>query len=188
MVIPIYSCFHPVLKKKTLPVNEINDDIKKLVDNMFETMYKADGIGLAANQVGVARSLIIIDINASKEKLKNEPPITMINPVIEQFSDVEVEYEEGCLSVPKFYEKVIRPEIIQVRYFDLDMKEHKVEASNLLARVMQHEIDHLNGIIFTERLSPINRTLAKSKLRKIQKGQTVPDYPFIDSDGKLLNN
>ena len=186
MVIPIYSCFHPILKKHTTPVLEISDDLKKLVENMFETMYKADGIGLAANQVGVDKSLIVIDINASKEKHRNEPPITMINPVIEKFSDEEVEYEEGCLSIPKFYEKVMRPEIIQIHYYDLDMKEHIVEAGNLLSRVMQHEYDHLNGIIFTERLSPINRTLSKSKLKKIQKGQIVPDYPFINSDGILL--
>ncbi len=187
MIIPIYSCFHPILKKQTSPVKEINGDLKTLVENMFETMYKADGIGLAANQVGIDKSLIVIDINASKEKHRNEPPITMINPVIEKFSDEEIEYEEGCLSVPKFYEKLMRPEIIQIRYSDLDMKEHVVEATNLLSRVMQHEVDHLNGIIFTERLSPLNRTLAKSKLRKIQKGQIVPDYPFVNSDGKLLN-
>ena len=186
MVIPIYSCFHPVLRKKTSEVTEVNDDLKKLVENMFETMYKADGIGLAANQVGQDKSLIVIDINASKEKHKNEPPITMINPVIELYSENDVEYEEGCLSIPKFYEKVMRPEIIQIKYFDLDMKEHKVETNNLLSRVMQHEVDHLNGIIFTERLSALNRTLAKSKLKKIQKGQVVPDYPYIDSNGKLL--
>ncbi|TAL70889.1 MAG: peptide deformylase [Bacteroidetes bacterium] len=186
MVIPIYSCFHPILRKKTSAVIKIDDDIKKLVENMFETMYKADGIGLAANQVGQDKSLIVIDINASKDKHKSEPPITLINPVIEQFSDNDVEYEEGCLSIPKFYEKVMRPEIIQIKYLDLDMKEHVVEAGNLLSRVMQHEVDHLNGIIFTERLSPINRTLAKSKLRKIQKGQVIPDYPYIDSNGNPL--
>ncbi len=185
-VLPIYSCFHPLLKKPTTEVKEINDEIKKLVDDMFESMYKADGIGLAANQVGISKSLIVIDINASKDKKHDEPPVTMINPVIEEFSEEEVEYQEGCLSVPKFYEDIERPKLIQIKYYDLDMNEHVREADDLLSRVMQHEVDHLRGIIFTERMSPIKRSLAKSKLKKIQKGLVIPNYPMIGKDGNLL--
>ena len=143
-VLPIYNCFHPVLKKSTLPVENIDEDIKQMVDDMFETMYKADGIGLAANQVGILNSVIVIDLNSGEtEKKYDIPPIALINPEIEYFSDETYEYQEGCLSVPKFYENVVRPKIIQVKYFDLEMKEHIEEAEGMLSRVMQHEIDHL---------------------------------------------
>jgi peptide deformylase len=185
-VLPIYSCFHPLLKKPTSAIKEIDGEIKKLVDDMFESMYKADGVGLAANQVGISKSLIVIDINSSKDKKYDEPPVTMINPVIEVFSEEEIEYQEGCLSVPKFYEDILRPKLIQIKYYDLDMNEHVREADDLLSRVMQHEVDHLKGIIFTERMTPIKRSLAKSKLKKIQKGLVIPNYPMIDKNGKLL--
>ena len=186
-IIPIYNCFHPILKKKTEPVTEIDAQIKKLVDDMFESMYKADGIGLAANQVGVLKSIITIDTSAAeKEENPKHPPITLINPIIEVFSEEESEYQEGCLSVPELHEKVIRPESIQVRYFDINGKENVIERGKLLARVIQHEIDHLSGILFYERLTPIRRTLSKNKLRNIQKGKIIPAYPMILPDGTLI--
>ena len=105
----------------------------------------------------------------------------LINPVIEAFSDDELEFEEGCLSLPDFHDKVVRPAEIQVRYHDEHMKEHTREASGLLARVMQHEIDHLNGIYFFERLSPIRRTLSSGKLKRIARGDIEPAYPVYQA-------
>ncbi len=187
-VLPVYNCFHPVLKKKTEEVTEINSETEKLVKDMFETMYLSEGIGLAANQVGISKSIITIDTSGGnlEEAKKHPPPIAMINPVIEFSSDTDNEYNEGCLSVPTFYEKVIRPEHIQVRFWDLDQKEQVLEADGILARVMQHEIDHLNGVLFFERLTPIRRTLAKNKLKNIKKGKVKPKYDMIMPDGSLL--
>ena len=184
-VLPIYSCFHPVLKKKTEPVTDFDNNLRQLVDDMFESMYYSDGIGLAANQVGVSKSIITIDANSDKNDIKF-PILTMINPEIITFSDGVVDYQEGCLSVPKFYEDVTRPKSIQVKYLDLDAKEHILDADDILARVIQHEFDHLNGILFYEKLSPIRRTLAKSKLNKIKQGKVRPDYQMVNQDGKLI--
>ncbi len=187
-ILPVYNCFHPILKKKTEPIKEIDGKIEKLVSDMFETMYKAEGIGLAANQVGIPKSLLIIDTSGGniENAKKHAPPIALINPVIEYFSEEENEFNEGCLSVPTFFEKVIRPSQIQVRFWDLDMKEQVVEADDIMARVMQHEIDHLNGILFFEKLTPIKRTLAKNKLKNIKKGKVKPKYEMIMPDGSVL--
>jgi peptide deformylase len=148
-------------------------------------MHVAEGIGLAANQVGISKSFLTVDIAWFKPETKY-PPLALINPVIEFSSDENSEYEEGCLSIPTLHEIVIRSKMIQVRYFDKEMKEKTLEADDLLARVLQHEIDHLNGILFYERVTPIRRTLAKNKLKKIQKGLIKPDYQMIMADGRYL--
>jgi peptide deformylase len=109
----------------------------------------------------------------------------MINPVIESFSDNEEEDIEGCLSIPEFFEKVVRPAEIQVRYYDLEMKEHRDVTNGFLARVMQHEIDHLEGILFFDRMTPLRRALSRSKLKKIERGDIETSYPMILKDGKL---
>ena len=184
--LPIYNCFHPLMKKKTDDVTEIDASIKKLVGDMFETMYKADGIGLAANQVGISKSLLIVDTSSSSDEKFRHPPLVMINPEIEDESDDEVEMNEGCLSIPKFNDKVWRPETIQVKYYDLDGNSQSLEASDLLSRVIQHEVDHLDGILFYERLSAIRKTLAKSKLKKIEKGLVIPDYPMIQPGSVIV--
>ena len=177
-LLPIYSCFHPILKKKTEKVDIIDENIKILIKDMFDTMYHADGIGLAANQVGVQKSIITIDVAAANSN-KNLLPLVLINPEISELSEEEVEYSEGCLSVPTLHEIVIRPKIIQISYYDQQMREHKIEADELLARVIQHETDHLNGVLFYEKLTPLRRALARTKLKKIQRGQIVPDYEMI---------
>ena len=184
-LLPIYNCYHPILKKKTNQVTEFNQDLKDFINNMFETMYKADGVGLAANQVGQSLSVIVIDTSEAKDEKDCHPPIAMINPEIITFSDELIEYQEGCLSIPKFYEDVDRPKEIEVRYFDIDMKEITITADLLFARVIQHEIDHLNGILFYERLSSLRRTLAKSKLRKIEKGDYSTFYPMVMPNGTM---
>ena len=186
-VLPIYNCFHPVLKQKAKPVEEFNDELRSFIDNMYQSMYRADGIGLAANQVGDNRSIFIIDTTPTEEQGKSIGPLTLINPEIISFSDDKVEFQEGCLSVPKYFEDVVRPEAIEIKYLDIDMKEHKIEVDSILARVIQHEYDHLNGILFYERLTPIRRTLAKSKLKKIKRGEYDVDYPMILPDGSKIN-
>lgn len=183
--LPVYNCFNPILKKKTEPIKNIDSKINKLIDDMFETMYEAEGVGLAANQVGQGISLIVID-TAPNTEAKHYPPIVLINPIITSRSDEEIEFQEGCLSVPGIHEYVKRPEAIEVKFLDKNGKENVIEANDYLARVVQHEYDHLKGILFFERFSPLRRTLVKSKLKKIQRGQMAADYPMIDPMGKLV--
>ena len=185
-ILPIYNCFHPVLKQKAQKVTEFNDELKTFIDDMFQTMYNADGIGLAANQVGDKRSIFIVDMTPSDEE-NTRGPIALINPEIISFSDELIEFQEGCLSVPKFFEDVIRPDAIEIKYYDIDMNEHKIEVDSLLARVILHEYDHLQGTLFFERLTPIRRTLAKSKLKKIKRGDYDITYPMILPDGSKMN-
>lgn len=185
-VLPIYNCFHPVLRKKTSEVSEFNDKLVKFTEDLQATLFAvSNGVGLAANQVGESLSVIAID-KSFREKGKAPKPIIMINPVIEYFSEEEEVDQEGCLSIPLFYEDVPRAERIKVRYNDINMKEYTLEASEFLARVIQHEVDHLNGILMFERITPLKRALAKSKLKKIERGQVLADYPMILPDGRLL--
>lgn len=183
-VLPVYNCFHPVLKEETQPIDNFDDDLKKFVEDMFETMYVANGIGLAGNQVGEKKSVVTIDLGKRDGK-QIYPPFHMINPEIVETSDDEIVFQEGCLSIPKFFDDVVRPEFIKVKYWDVDEKEHVIEADALLARVIQHEVDHLQGYLFTDRMSPIRRTLAKNKLKQIKRGKVQTDYPMILPDGSL---
>lgn len=182
-VLPIYNCYHPVLKNIASEVDQIDGKVKEFVDNMYDTLHNIDnGVGLAANQVGNKNSILIIDMSVAENETRIKP-ITMINPIIEAYSDETFEDNEGCLSVPEYFEKVIRPDEIQVKYWDIDQKEHTQQVGGFLARVMQHEIDHLNGILFFEKLTPLRKALAKSKLKKIKKGAVLTDYPMIQADG-----
>ncbi|MBX3042495.1 MAG: peptide deformylase [Candidatus Kapabacteria bacterium] len=184
-VIPIYNCFHPVLKKKTKKIMNIDDDINTLVKNMFDSLYNiSNGVGLAGNQVGHEKSLFITDLSIGSDNPKTEPMV-FINPEILEFSDEEDDYSEGCLSIPDYYEKVTRPVKISVKYYDLKEKEHIRDLEGFHARVFQHEYDHLLGILMYERLSPIRRTLSKNKLNRLKRGQIIPDYPMIQPDGSL---
>jgi len=180
MILPVYTYNHAVLKQRTEQIADMTDDLRSLIEDMFETMYKANGIGLAANQVGKGLSLTVIDV-ADRDEAEDPGQLVLINPVIDAFSDDEEEFEEGCLSLPDYRDTVIRPSAIQVRFHDADMKEHVMEVDGLLARVMQHEIDHLNGIYFFERLSPIRRTLSSGKLKKIARGQFGAEYPTFSA-------
>ena len=181
MILPVYTYNHAVLKQKTSQIDDMSDELNSLIDDMFATMYNANGIGLAANQVGKGLALTVIDTQESDddESSSSSEPLVLINPVIEAFSDEEEEFEEGCLSLPDLRDVVIRPTAIQVRYLDRLMKEQVREVDGILARVMQHEIDHLNGIYFYERLSPIRRTLASGKLKRIARGDIEPDYEIF---------
>jgi peptide deformylase len=162
MIRPILTFPDPVLKQKAAPVTIINDEIRQLASDMAETMYDAPGVGLAAPQVGVLQRLILIDVAA-----KDEAPqlITAINPVIVQ-GEGEVYEEEGCLSVPDFSANVRRYETVVVKALSLDGQERLWQADGLLAIAFQHEIDHLEGTLFVDRLSPLKRELFIKKAKK----------------------
>ncbi len=153
----------PVLAKKAVPVAAVNDEIKKLAADMAETMYAAPGVGLAAPQVGISQRLIVLDCAG-----KDEPPnlIAAINPEIIA-SEGECFEEEGCLSVPAFYARVKRSETVKVRYRDLENREVEMETDGLLAIAFQHEIDHLDGVLFVDHLSSLKKSMFKKKYKKI---------------------
>jgi peptide deformylase len=155
----------PVLERPTEPVTEFNDDLRKFVDDMFESMYAAKGIGLAAPQVGVSKRLTIIDLSF---KERPEDRIILINPEIILREGKQYE-EEGCLSLPEIREKVSRAAKVKVRAQDLDGNWFELEGTELLARAFQHEIDHLDGILFFRRVSALKRDLILRKIRKMQK-------------------
>lgn len=161
-VLPIRTFPDEVLKKKAKEIENINGDVAKLAQDMLETMYQAPGIGLAAPQVGESIRLIVFDISHKEEK---PDPHILINPVITAFEGEEV-MEEGCLSVPGVYAKVRRPAKIEVKGFDIDGNEVVMQVDGLMARVIQHEVDHLDGYLFIDRLSRIRRDMIKKKLLK----------------------
>jgi len=175
--LPIYLYGTDVLKKKAKKVTEVTNADIALIKNMFETMHEANGIGLAANQIGELKQILVMDIS-DMEAGKGIKPLVVINPeVIEE--EGEWEFEEGCLSIPDVRDKVVRAETIRVKYNDINMNDVELEADGLLARVLLHEIDHLNGVLFVERLNATKRTLLKSKLRKIQKGDVETSYEVV---------
>jgi peptide deformylase len=155
---------HPVLHQPAEPIENINQQIVELAKTMVETMYAAPGIGLAAPQINQSVRLITIDLTVGE---KDDQLIIMINPEILEKEGADVQ-EEGCLSVPDIQEKVKRPLRVLVKGYDLDGRERKIEAEGLLARVFCHEVDHLDGILFIDRLSPLKRSLIRKKLRKKQ--------------------
>lgn len=184
-VLPIYNCFHPIMKKETIDVVEFNDEIKKLSVDLIDTMLNTgNGVGLASNQVGADKSIFVMDTNLHS-KDKPPAPIVLINPKILSMSDELVEEKEGCLSVPDVWEDVQRSASIDVLYYDIDMKEICQTFDGFLARIIQHEYDHLKGKLFFERISPLRRTLIKSKLKKIEKGIILGDYPMVLPNGEL---
>ena len=159
-LLPILRFPDPRLKKVAAPVTRIDDSLRKLVADMAETMYEAPGIGLAATQVDVHRRLVVIDVSEDKNELR-----VFINPVLLHCEGSQTG-EEGCLSVPGIYDKVERAERVSVRYQDLDGKEHTMEAEELLAVCIQHEIDHLNGTVFVDHLSLLKQARIKNKMAK----------------------
>ncbi|MDB5035514.1 MAG: N-formylmethionyl-tRNA deformylase [Chlorobi bacterium] len=176
-ILPIYTYDHPILRRKLRPVAEITDDVIRLALDMHATMKNADGIGLAANQVGVDLAMTVIDLRGV-DGYETAAPLTLINPVVEHHSDEEEAYEEGCLSLPDLRADVVRSTGAQVRFYDTAMREQVMEVDKLLARVMQHEIDHLNGIYFIDHLKPMRRAILKRRLLEIKRGDVETDYPL----------
>lgn len=178
MILPIYTYGNAVLRKQAEPITASYPDLNTLINNMFDTMYHAEGVGLAAPQIGLPIRLLIIDLAPFKE---DDPELgafktVMINPTILERSEEEVAGEEGCLSIPGIHETVMRAEAIRIKYVDVDFVEHIEEYVGYKARVVQHEYDHLEGHLFTDRVTPIRRQLLKSRLTNIVKGKASCDY------------
>jgi peptide deformylase len=163
----------PRLRQISSPVEEVTDEIRELVSDMFETMYAAPGIGLAAIQVGVPKRVLVIDLQEPAEE-DGEPvrdPHVFINPEILEHSDQDVPYTEGCLSVPDQFAEVDRPDRIRARWLDFDGKVREEEIEGLLATCLQHEMDHLNGVLFIDHLSRLKRDMILKRLTKLRKEQ-----------------
>jgi peptide deformylase len=177
MIIPIVAYGNPILKKQALEIPRDSADLQQLIANMFETMERASGVGLAAPQINEGIRLFVIDSTPMIEP-EEEKPVrkAFINPVLlDEFGD-EWAMEEGCLSIPGVRAEIYRPETIGVRYFDENWKEHHEELNGMAARIFQHEYDHLEGILFTDYLSGLKKRLLKARLMDISKGKVEVDY------------
>ena len=156
----------PILRKKSEKLEKVDLEIQKFLDDMLDTMYSAPGIGLAAVQVGVLKRLIVVDISKEDE---NKNPLFLINPIITQKSDKKSIHEEGCLSLPGYFAEIERPAECQVEYLDYNGNKQSLKATGLLSTCIQHEIDHLNGILFIDYLSKIKKDMIIKKLTKHKK-------------------
>lgn len=165
---PIVKLPDPILKQFSQPVERVDDELRALVGDMIETMYDAPGIGLAAVQIGIPRRLLVIDL--AKEDQPKDPK-AFINPEIVWSSDELSTYEEGCLSIPDVFDDVERPAEVKVRYVDEHGKQQEMHCSGLMATCLQHEVDHLNGILFIDHLSRLKRSMVVRKFTKLARQQ-----------------
>ena len=177
MILPIVSFGNSILRCRCSPVQE-NQPIEDILKNMYETMYNAQGVGLAAPQVGLDLSIFIIDTTPFCDDENNLIPLKkeFINPEIIDYSGKDESFNEGCLSIPGLREDVIRKDQIKIRYFDKNFNEHTEKYEGINSRVIQHEYDHLMGVLFTDRVSTLKKKLLKSKLNKIKNGDIEVDY------------
>ena len=166
--LPILIAPDPRLKTKCKPVEAVDDGVRKLMDDMLETMYAAPGIGLAAPQVGVLKRVLVLDVAREGEDAQ---PLFVANPEVLWTSEEEATYNEGCLSLPDHYADVVRPASVRVRFLDRNDEVREMEADGLLATCIQHEIDHLDGILFVDRISALKRNMIMRKLAKEQKSK-----------------
>jgi peptide deformylase len=176
-VLPIYTDGSPVLRTKAQPVEQLSNDIIQLIMDMFETMRKANGIGLAANQVGVLLRIIVVDVS-EVEGMENVKPFALINPEVVERKDKWV-MEEGCLSIPDVRDEVERAEKIKVRFKDTNFEDKEIQVDGILGRVILHELDHLDGILFIDRLPSAKRKAHAEKLKKIRDGKIEVSYPIV---------
>jgi peptide deformylase len=185
MIIPIYTFGADVLRQPTPELEEVSEALQTLIDDMFDTMHNASGVGLAAPQVGRSERVFVVDLKKSLEDEEGiEPavlpgPLVFINPAIIPLDGQVVEYEEGCLSIPEIRENVVRPEAVEIEYLDRSLSPGRLKATGLLARVIQHEMDHLDGILFIDRLSTLKRQLLRRRLREMARGEVTADYPIL---------
>lgn len=185
MIYPIVAYGDPVLRKEARDIKKGEIDVKKLAEDMFETMYNASGVGLAAPQIGLDIRIFVADGSKINENVENPEDIdpsldgfkkVFINAEILEENGEEWGYEEGCLSIPGIREDVYRPEFVTIRYFDTDWQEHTETYEGMAARIIQHEYDHIDGILFTDHLPMIKRQLLKKKLANISKGEVDVEY------------
>ncbi|SIR13699.1 peptide deformylase [Rhizobium sp. RU35A] len=165
---PLIILPDPLLRQVSQPIEQVNADVLQLADDMLETMYDAPGIGLAGIQIGVPRRILVVDVSREGEE---KQPLVIINPEIVASSDERSVYEEGCLSIPEYYAEVERPAAVTVRHVGRDGKEHLLEADGLLATCLQHEIDHLNGVLFIDHISRLKREMVIKRFTKAAKSK-----------------
>lgn len=187
MILPILAYGDPILKKESEEIDETYTDLETLIEDMFETMYRAKGVGLAAPQIGINIRLFIVDGSpfAEKEEGEDDDPRALgienfkkvfINPIIEEEEGEEWSFQEGCLSIPKIRENVSRKSDIVISYYDENWELKEERYSGYAARIIQHEYDHIEGVLFTDYLSPLKRKLLKKKLNNITNGLIEIDY------------
>jgi len=181
---PIRLYGDPILRQKTVQVDSVTQELHDLIQDMIETMHHAEGIGLAAPQIGRSESLFVVDVSPIMEdvmELQDQPvpsqPMIFVNPEILWESDDEVEYEEGCLSIPEIKEMVYRSSSLKIQFQDAALQEQVATFEGFLARVIQHEYDHLHGVLFLDHISSFRRNLLKRKLRHIRSGNIETTYP-----------
>jgi len=176
MIYPVTVFGDPVLRKKAEPITKDFQDLKGFIQNMFDTMYNSDGVGLAAPQVGQAIRIFVIDSEIDDEDELPGIKKAFINPEILEKSGDEWVMNEGCLSLPEIREDVLRPETVKIKYFDEEFNEYIETYSGFTSRVIQHEYDHLEGVMFVDYLNPLRKRILKSKLSAISKGKVIPKY------------
>jgi peptide deformylase len=183
MILPIVAYGDPVLKKKALPIEKSHPDLEVLLSNMFETMYAAKGVGIAAPQVGKSVRIFVVDASPFAEEPETEEEAALadfkkvfINAEIISEEGKEWKFNEGCLSIPKIREDVMRKPKIKIRYQDENFKQYEETYEGIAARIIQHEYDHIEGKLFTDRISPLRRKLIQGKLTDITKGNIDVDY------------
>jgi len=182
MVLPIYVYGAPVLREQTEDVHENSPALQQLIDDMIDTMHGAAGIGLAAPQVGRMERLFVVDLTPLAEEGEQpdipSQPMVFINPEIIAEGETETEFEEGCLSIPDLHETVIRPEAVRVRFLNRAFEPQEMTVDGMMARVIQHEYDHLEGILFIDLISPFRRRLLRRRLREMARGEVDAEYPL----------
>lgn len=192
MILPIYVYGQPVLRERAAEVEGDSLELQRFIDDMIETMHAASGVGLAAPQVGRALRVFVADLSPYADDLADDNggdvpdyargPLVFINPELELDEDDEVDAEEGCLSIPDLRETVRRPDRLRVRFLDREFRPREIRAEGQLARVVQHEADHLDGVLYLDHLSPLRRRLLQRRLRAIARGDCEADYPLAFAD------
>jgi peptide deformylase len=184
-ILPIVTYNDPVLLKKTEEIQEDSPELQTLIDNMLETMYNADGVGLAAPQIGRSIKLFVMDTDAMIEDGEVPyGPMVVINPLILEKKGNKIPLEEGCLSIPNVNDKVFRPESVVIEFFDRTFSKHRLEATGWTARVIQHEYDHLEGVLFINYLSAFKKRMHKKELNEIDSGEMKVKYPVASKQEK----
>lgn len=179
-ILPIVTYNDPILRHKTNEVDELTDHIKTLITDMFDTMYNSNGVGLAAPQIGSLLSIFVIDADSViEEKGIATGPLAFINPEIINKKGEKIQAEEGCLSIPNITDKVTRPDSIVIKYLDQNFNEREEEYTGWVSRVIQHEYDHLRGVLFIDHLSAFRRRMHKSELKEIIRGESQIHYPVV---------
>lgn len=178
MILPIYVYGHPVLRRKATEISLSDENLQTLISDMYETMYHASGVGLAAPQIGKSIRLFVIDSAPYKEYYPDEEirKITFINPIITNRTGEEFPFNEGCLSLPDIHEDVMRKPAIDITYFDDSLTEKTEHFEGVVARIIQHEYDHIEGMVFTDKLSSLKKMILKRKLNDIACGKTKTSY------------